>query len=77
MTVLQCVILFFFKIVILWLLSSASFIHCSLHYIQKLIWSSLSVKKCRNPCSGAPPVYQDLSTHQEFANVITGVRLHV
>ena len=29
-------------------------------------WLSPSVKQHRNPCSGPPPVYQDLSTRQDW-----------
>ena len=28
-------------------------------------WLSPSAKQRRNPCSGPPPVYQDLSTHND------------
>ena len=30
------------------------------------IWLSLSAKQCWNPCSGSPPVYQDLSMHHDW-----------
>ena len=30
------------------------------------LWLSLSAKQCRNPCSGSPPVYQDLSMHHDW-----------
>ena len=30
------------------------------------IWLSPSAKQRRNPCSGSPPVYQDLSTRHEW-----------
>ena len=30
------------------------------------LWLSPSAKQCRNPCSGPPPVYQDLSTHHDW-----------
>ena len=30
------------------------------------LWSSLSAKQCQNPCSGPPPVYQDLITHHDW-----------
>ena len=30
------------------------------------LWSSPSAKKCQNPCSGPPPVYQDFITHHDW-----------
>ena len=30
------------------------------------LWSSPSAKKCQNPCSGLPPVYQDFITHHDW-----------
>ena len=30
------------------------------------LWLSPSAKQCRNPCSGPPPVYQDLSTSHDW-----------
>ena len=30
------------------------------------IWLSPSAKQRRNPCSGSPPVYQDLSTRHDW-----------
>ena len=30
------------------------------------LWLSPSAKKRRNPCSGSPTVYQDLSTHHDW-----------
>ena len=29
------------------------------------LWSIPSAKQCQNPCSGPPPVYQDLITHHD------------
>ena len=29
-------------------------------------WFSRSAKQCQNPCSGPPPVYQDLSTCHDW-----------
>ena len=33
---------------------------------QSKLWLSLSSKQCPNPCSGHPPVYQDLSTCHDW-----------
>ena len=30
------------------------------------LWLSPSAKQCRNPCSGSPPVYQDLSMRHDW-----------
>ena len=51
---------------------------CTTDKTQRLF--ILSAKQCQNPCSGCPPVYQDLSmcmigvlkSHSQFANHVEG-----
>ena len=40
--------------------------HCSLRAVAIKLWLTPSAKQCRNPCSGLPTVYPDLSTRYDW-----------
>ena len=38
----------------------------SLRAVEIKLWLTLSAKQCRNPCSGLPAVYPNLSTRHDW-----------